>query len=373
MQEQLPRVRGGALVIRQSRRGIQRSPCSPQTERDPAGCVAAFACFANIISFAASLRTQREIFFIEHMNQAAEKTRLRLVTRPAWLEHLQPRTPWQRFCYEFLLFGIKQGWACLFAGLLLAVIIITQFWYPLESLHRYDFLFLFAVTVQVALLALRLETPREAMVIVIFHLVATGMELFKTLPSIGSWIYPDPSVIKLWNVPLFAGFMYSAVGSYFARIWRVFHFKFSYFPSRGSALALAVLIYVNFFTHHYIRDFRWLLIVASLLLFGRSRIYFTIDHAARSMPLVLGFTLVAIFIWLAENIATFCRVWLYPSQINGWHAVSPQKIVAWYLLMLISFVLVALVNLPQTTAAGKKTGDTLPLGENPRSVRGFKG
>jgi uncharacterized membrane protein YoaT (DUF817 family) len=266
---------------------------------------------------------------------------LRFITRPSWLYRLQPQTRLQRFCYEFLLFGFKQGWACLFAGLLLAAIIVTQFWYPFESLHRYDFLFLFAVTVQLALLAFRLESLREALVIVIFHLVATGMEVFKTSPAIGSWVYPEPALIKLWNVPLFAGFMYSAVGSYLARVWRVFHFEFSYFPPRSLALLLAVLIYVNFFSHHFIYDCRWLLLAASVVMFGRSRIFFTIDHTPRSMPLVVGFALVAVFIWLAENIATFCRVWLYPSQLNGWHAVSPQKIVAWYLLMLISFVLVA--------------------------------
>lgn len=202
------------------------------------------------------------------------------------------------------------------------------------------------------MLVLRLESPREVLVIVIFHLIATVMELFKTMPSIHSWIYPEPAVIKLWNVPLFAGFMYSAVGSYLARVWRVFHFEFSYFPPRSQALVLVILIYVNFFTHHYILDFRWLLVAGSILLFGRSRIYFTIDRAPRSMPLILGFTLVAIFIWLAENISTFCRIWLYPSQMHGWHAVSPQKIIAWYLLMLISFVLVALINRPERVAHG---------------------
>jgi uncharacterized membrane protein YoaT (DUF817 family) len=271
----------------------------------------------------------------------------RLTQRPSWILRIHPRTRGQRFLYEFLLFGFKQAWACLFSGALLAAILVTQFWYPFESLHRYDFLFLFAIGVQLSMLAFRLETLHEALVIILFHLVATGMEVFKTLPSIGSWIYPDPALFKVWNVPLFAGFMYSAVGSYLARVWRVFHFSFSHFPSPAWSLALAALIYINFFTHHFIWDARWLLIVLSLVLFGRSRIYFTIDHTPRSMPLVLGFFLVASFIWLAENISTFCRIWIYPSQLQAWHMVSPQKIVAWYLLMLISFVLVSLVNKPQ--------------------------
>ena len=34
----------------------------------------------------------------------------------------------------------------------------------------------------------------------------------------------------LYTVPLFAGFMYSAVGSYIARCWRIFKFYFTDYP-----------------------------------------------------------------------------------------------------------------------------------------------
>jgi len=34
------------------------------------------------------------------------------------------------FAYEFLRFGIKQGWACLFGGAMVALIIATALWYP---------------------------------------------------------------------------------------------------------------------------------------------------------------------------------------------------------------------------------------------------
>src|SRR5690606_15619117 len=129
--------------------------------------------------------------------------------------------------HEFWIFGLKQAWACLFGGLLLGIMIVTQFWYPFDALFRYDFLFIAAVLIQLALLALRLETLREAVVILVFHLVATGMEIFKTHPAIASWAYPGNFVIGVMTVPLFAGFMYSAVGSYIARAWRVFEFRFS--------------------------------------------------------------------------------------------------------------------------------------------------
>jgi uncharacterized membrane protein YoaT (DUF817 family) len=114
--------------------------------------------------------------------------------------------------YEFVRFGVKQGWACLFGGLMLALLIGTHLWYPRgASLARYDFLFLAAVAIQVGMLAFKLETLEEAKVILMFHIVGTVMELFKT--SVGSWIYPEPAFFRIGGVPLFSGFMYATIGS----------------------------------------------------------------------------------------------------------------------------------------------------------------
>jgi len=157
---------------------------------------------------------------------------------------------------ELLIFGLKQAYACVFGGYLLALILLTGIWYPLESVYRYDFLFLAAVAFQIALLALRMETWREAAVIVVFHVIATVMELFKTSEMIGSWQYPGEFAIGIGNVPLFAGFMYSAVGSYIARVWRIFDFRYSHYPPMHLTVILAAAIYLNFFTHHFTFDFR---------------------------------------------------------------------------------------------------------------------
>lgn len=251
------------------------------------------------------------------------------------------------FLHEFWIFGLKQAWACLFGGLLLGIMIVTQFWYPFDALFRYDFLFIAAVLIQLALLALRLETLREAVVILVFHLVATGMEIFKTHPAIASWAYPGNFVIGVMTVPLFAGFMYSAVGSYIARAWRVFEFRFSSYPPLWMTALLVAFIYLNFFTHHFLADARWLLVAASFVLYRNVWIHFRVDRVYRRMPLLLGFVLVALFIWIAENIATFTRVWIYPSQAVEWHLVPLTKLVAWFLLMMLSFVLVSLVNRPR--------------------------
>lgn len=196
------------------------------------------------------------------------------------------------------------------------------------------------------LLILKLETLKEARVIIIFHIVATLMELFKTSPGIASWHYPEEAFFRIGDVPLFAGFMYSAVGSYVARVWKEFDFQFSYYPTLFATYFFAALIYLNFFSHHFIFDLRWCLIAASAILFGRTWIYFTVDIIPRKMPLIVGWLLVALFIWFAENIATLANVWLYPFQSDMWQPVALQKIVAWYLLIIISFVMVSTVHKP---------------------------
>ncbi|EKE68768.1 hypothetical protein B3C1_16440 [Gallaecimonas xiamenensis 3-C-1] len=248
---------------------------------------------------------------------------------------------------EFWAFGIKQARACLFGGFLLGIMVLTQYWYPFSALHRYDFLLLAALAFQAVLLLFKLESPREAMVILVFHLVATLMELFKTMDGINAWAYPGEAVFKLGNVPLFAGFMYSAVGSYIARVWRLFDFRFSHYPRRRWTVLLALLAYLNFFAHHYLVDLRWGILAAVGVLFWRVDVYFKVQDKHRRMPLLVGWLLVALFIWFAENIATFTKVWLYPNQLGGWQMVSLGKLGAWYLLMMLSFVLVSLIHRPQ--------------------------
>ena len=258
------------------------------------------------------------------------------------LERIALTPGWRGALIEFAVFVFKQGWACLFGALMLAALLATHFLWPADApLHRYDALTLYVVGVQASMLALRLETVREASVILIFHFVGTVMELFKT--AAGSWIYPEEAVLRIGGVPLFSGFMYAAVGSYIARIWRGFDFRFEHYPPRWETFALAAAIYVNFFAHHWTMDVRLLLFAVTGLLFWRTKIWFRPLSAYRSMPLLIGFLLVALFIWFAENIGTFARAWSYPDQAGGWRMVSLAKLGSWYLLMIISFVLVSLV------------------------------
>lgn len=243
---------------------------------------------------------------------------------------------------ELVMFVLKQGWACLFGGLLLIAILATRaIWSPDWALHRYDALFLFAVATQAIFLWKGLETWEEARVILLFHLTGTAMEWFKV--GAGSWSYPEPGLFKLWGVPLFSGFMYASVGSYMARVIRLFDMRFVPYPPFWLTVVFALAIYVNFFAHHFLPDIRVALFAGSVLLFARTRIWFRISDRDWWMPLPVAAFLSSLALWLAENIGTATGTWLYSGQVAG-QIVSFAKLGSWYLLLYVAFVTVTLVS-----------------------------
>lgn len=270
------------------------------------------------------------------------------------------KRPAMRSAYEFLRFGVKQAWACLFGALMLVLILATYWLYPKGALlARYDFLVGSALSIQIAMLVFKLETWEEAKVIAVFHAVGTVMEVFKV--ANGSWIYPEASILKIAGVPLFTGFMYAAVGSYLTRVWRLFDFRFTHHPPLWALGLVATAIYVNFFAHHYVADIRMVLFAAVGLMFARTWVYFKPWNEHHRMPLLLGFVLVALFIWGAENIGTFAAAWTYPNQKHGWELVSIGKLGAWFLLMIISYAMIALLHRPQEMARLEKPSRQLAL------------
>lgn len=242
---------------------------------------------------------------------------------------------------EFAMFGLKQGWAALFGGAMLAGILASKaLWQADWPVARYDALVLWGLTLQALFLWLRLETWEEARVIALFHLTGTAMEIFKV--HAGSWDYPEPGLAKLWGVPLFSGFMYASVGSYIARVIRIFDMRLTPYPPYWSTLVLAGAIYGNFFAHHFLPDIRLALFAATLLLYARTRIWFAIGRWYW-MPLPLAALLTSFFLWIAENIGTNTGTWVYAGQGGEFTWVSFSKLGSWYLLLYVSFVTVTLV------------------------------
>ncbi|MDR2326626.1 MAG: DUF817 domain-containing protein [Acidovorax sp.] len=246
----------------------------------------------------------------------------------------------KRFVWEFWFFGLKNARSCLFVGLFFAAVFAMPrggIW----GIPRYDLLLIAALAIQFAMVATRLETWDELKAITLFHLVGFALEVFKTSSGIKSWAYPDFAYTKLWGVPLFSGFMYAAVGSYIIQAWRLFELRILHHPPYWMAALIAVLIYANFFTHHYIGDYRWYLAACALGLYARTTVVYRPLDRDRHMPLLLSFVLIGFFIWLAENISTFAGVWSYPNQLGAWSTVHVGKWSSWSMLVVMTFTIVA--------------------------------
>ena len=144
------------------------------------------------------------------------------------------------------------------------------------GIPRYDLLLIIALGIQGIMLWSKLETWDEVKAITLFHLIGFALEVFKTSGAIQSWSYPD-------------------------------------------------FVYANFFTHHFIGDYRWFIAALALGLYARAVVTFRPLDRDRRMPLLLAFVLIGFSIWLAENISTFFSIWSYPDQLGAWSVLHVAK------------------------------------------------
>ncbi|MGH8049318.1 MAG: DUF817 domain-containing protein [Arenimonas sp.] len=241
---------------------------------------------------------------------------------------------------ELLGFIHKQAQACIFAGSFFVLMAASKY-LPLFGMPRYDFLLLAAIALQIILLVGKIETRDELKTICVFHVLGLCLEIFKTHPAIASWSYPEFAYSKIFGAPLYAGFMHAAVASYIVQAWRLLDLKLEYYPPYALSLPIAALIYLNFFTHHFIGDFRWWLFAVLFFIFRKTRVRFTPVHREYRMPLLGSFLLIGFLIWIAENISTFLGAWVYPNQSSVWQTVHIGKISSWSLLVVITIIIVA--------------------------------
>jgi uncharacterized membrane protein YoaT (DUF817 family) len=90
----------------------------------------------------------------------------------------------------------------------------------------------------------------------------------------------------------------------------------------------------------FVPDIRLVLFLWSILIFWKTKIRFELQHHSIQLPMLPILLILAFIIWIAENISTFYQIWLYPSQVDAWHMVGWGKLGSWYLLLLLSLVLV---------------------------------
>lgn len=237
---------------------------------------------------------------------------------------------------DLMVFTWKEMLCCIFPALIMVCLAFSK--YVALPIPRYDFMLLMCVLLQIGMVVSKLETRDELKVVCLFHIFGLALELFKV--HHGSWAYPEFAYTKIWDVPIYSGFMYASVASYICQAWRRFDLSVSEYPS-WTANLFAMLLYLNFFSNHYIEDQRWGLAVALVAMMWNTRVHFTVTSRTYQMPLTLSFLLIGFFIWLAENIGTFYGAWKYPNQMDVWHSVHYAKVSSWALLVILSFVLIA--------------------------------
>jgi uncharacterized membrane protein YoaT (DUF817 family) len=249
--------------------------------------------------------------------------------RHAWSE-------WFRIGYHFT---YQEAASCFFAVYILGMLMFTRY-VPINIIPRYDVMLIACLFMQIVMVwILKIETVDELKVICLFHVLGTAMEIFKV--QMGSWSYPGDAYTKLFGVPIYGGFMYASVASYITQAWRRLDLHIVSFPGTLLNLAAGVLIYLNFFTHHFIWDFWYAILAFVVILYWRTKVNFVVGGRSFQMPVILAFLLTGVFIWMAENIATFLGAWQYPDQAHSWKLVHPGKVTSWLLLFIVSFLIVA--------------------------------
>lgn len=252
---------------------------------------------------------------------------------------------------QLLHFGYHQAMSCIFPVAIFGTLALTSI-IEIPFLHRYDAILLILLGVQYVMYRSGLETLDEIKVICVFHVIGLALELYKVW--MGSWSYPEEAYTKLFGVPLYSGFMYASVASFMCQIWRRLRMDMTGWPGGASSFLLGGAIYLNFFTHHFIPDFRWWLTALVFIVFWKTWIIYRVRTKTYRMPLTIAFLIVGFFIWAAENIATFFNGWKYPDQHETWHLVSFSKISSWFLLVIISVIIVAQLKYVKAARAAKE-------------------
>ncbi|MFE3328518.1 DUF817 domain-containing protein [Streptomyces sp. NPDC059176] len=236
---------------------------------------------------------------------------------------------------QLIRFGLLQARCCAFAVALVGGIAASRL-LPELPVARYDLVLVYGVGLAVVARWVGWDSKRDTVVIAGCHLVGLLFELVKV--QLGSWSYPEDALTKVAGVPLYGGFLYAAVGSYVCRAWHLLDLRLTGY--RASAMAwLAGAVYLNFFTHHWLPDVRWLLAAAMLGATAGTWVAYRVGALTYRMPLALGFVLIGFFLWVAENAATYAGAWSYPDQLDGWRPVSVAKFGAWALLISVTFVI----------------------------------
>jgi uncharacterized membrane protein YoaT (DUF817 family) len=242
----------------------------------------------------------------------------------------------RRFALQLWRFAWLEARACVFAGAIFFGLAVSAV-VPLP-INRGDALFVYGAVMTVLFWWFGSESGRDVALVTSFHLLGLGFELVKV--SIGSWSYPDTGLLAIGGVPLYSGFLYAAVGSYVCRAWRLLRLRLTGYRVWTTAL-ISLAIYVNFLASGWLFDVRLALTALLVYVTLGAWVHFSVGGVEYRMPVVVSFLLIAVFLWVAENLGTFLGTWVYPHQAEGWELVHLTKLWAWALLVTVCFTPVA--------------------------------
>ncbi len=209
-------------------------------------------------------------------------------------------------------------------------------------LARYDFLLIWCLGLQALMIATGRERGREIVIVAMFHLLGLGLEAYKVRH--GSWAYPEPALTKIFEVPLYSGFMYASVASYMLQAKAVMRLRFERMPTRWVLALALVAIYANFLLARLFGDVRWWIVLLLVVALWRSRVAFDFGSRRAHMPVLISLALIGTFVFLAENICTALGAWVYPHQTSGWRPVEGGKIISWTLMSTVAFLAITLMG-----------------------------
>lgn len=239
----------------------------------------------------------------------------------------------------FLGFFLAEVRASVFALGLFLGLALSHLPLPLE---RYDFLLVWCLGLQGAMIATGREWGREIVIVAAFHLLGLGLEAYKVRH--GSWSYPEPALTKVLDVPLYSGFMYASVASYMLGAKRVMRLEFAAMPPRWVLVVGLVAVYANFLLARLFGDVRWWIVLLLATALWRARAVFDYGAGRVRMPVILALALIGGFVFLAENLCTALGTWVYPRQASGWRPVEAGKIVSWILMSTVAFLTITLMR-----------------------------
>lgn len=234
------------------------------------------------------------------------------------------------------------GYVLLLIGGLLAAHLV-----PLP-VAQYDAVLVYCVIVTVVAGSLGWLTRRELIAMLAGYV--TVMALAIVAVTQGERSYPLDGWAEIGGVPLLAGFGGAAVVAYVCRLWRLLAIEVEHFQS-VTASAVAVLIYANFISRHWLLDIRALLAPLLLVVLRRCWVTFTLTGRRRRIPAALGYLATVLPLWALERL---CAVLVGDGWL--WSTIPVGSGGSWALLVAAAFLAVTFLKSREGTWYNRGAG-----------------